>query len=393
MKIFVMNLGTTSFKFKLFEMDGGEQVLASGELECVGSRSSHYEIALATGQTRQGDAPVADHGKAFGLCFGVLRELGALRDMADLDAVGYKAVHGGSLSGTRLVDEQLMAEMERVTPLAPAHNPIYLNAMRSIAREYPELKQVARFETSFHATIPEKRVVYGVPYEWKQDWGIRRYGFHGSSHQYIAQTMAGLEPEARKIVSCHLGGSSSICAIENGQSVATSMGATLQSGLFNNNRVGDFEVFCLPMLLPHYDNDLNKLLGVLSRESGLLGLSGVSNDLRPVQEAMEQGNARAKLAVETLADNILGFVGMYAAYMNGLDGLVFTGGIGLGSAVVRRLVCEKLGYLGVQLDEKANEGRGDGCISTEGSRVKVWRLKTNEELVVARCVEEMLNAE
>ena len=387
MKIFVMNLGTTSFKFKLFEMDG-EQVLARGELECVGSASSHYEIYLDDGTSRVGDAPVADHGAAFDLCFGILQELGALKDMDDLDAVGYKAVHGGALSGTCMVDEALMGEMQRVTPLAPAHNPIYLNAMRAVAKQYPQLRQVARFETSFHATIPEKRVTYGVPYEWKENWGIRRYGFHGSSHQYIAQTMA--EKGLRKIVSCHLGGSSSICAIEDGRSVATSMGATLQSGLFNNNRVGDFEVFCLPMLLPHYGGDLDKVLTVLSKESGLKGLSGISNDLRPVTEAMEAGDARAKLAVETLADNILGFVGMYAAYMNGLDGLVFTGGIGVGSAVVRRLVCENLGYLGLVLDEEKNRGFEDGCISTAESRVQVWRIKTNEELVVARCVKEKL---
>lgn len=388
-RIFIMNLGTTSFKFKLFDMDENEAVLAQGELECVGSERSHYEIRLADGREVVGDEEVTDHGRAFTLCFEKLKELGALQTLEDLSAVGYKAVHGGNLSGTCLVDEALMEEMERVTPLAPAHNPIYLNAMRSIAEQYPDLTQVARFETSFHQSIPEKRVVYGVPYEWKENFGIRRYGFHGSSHQYISQKMAQLEPGAKKIVSCHLGGSSSICAIENGKSVATSMGATLQSGLFNNNRVGDFEVFCLPMLLPHYENDLDKVLGVLSKESGLLGLSGISNDLRPVTEAME-ANPRAKLAVETLADNILGFVGMYAAYMNGLDGLVFTGGIGLGSSLVRKLVCENLGYLGLKLDEQANEESGDGCISTKDSRVKVWRIKTNEELVVARCVREWL---
>ena len=388
-RIFIMNLGTTSFKFKLFDMDENEAVLAQGELECVGSGRSHYEIRLADGREVVGDEEVADHGRAFTLCFEKLKELGALQSLEDLRAVGYKAVHGGNLSGTCLVDEALMEEMERVTPLAPAHNPIYLNAMRSIAEQYPDLTQVARFETSFHQTIPEKRVVYGVPYEWKENFGIRRYGFHGSSHQYISQKMAQLEPGAKRIVSCHLGGSSSICAIENGKSVATSMGATLQSGLFNNNRVGDFEVFCLPMLLPHYENDLDKVLGVLSKESGLLGLSGISNDLRPITDAME-ANPRAKLAVETLADNILGFVGMYAAYMNGLDGLVFTGGIGLGSAVVRKLVCENLGYLGLKLDEQANEATGDGCISATDSRVKVWRIKTNEELVVARCVREFL---
>jgi acetate kinase len=289
------------------------------------------------------------------------------------------------------VDEALMEEMERVTPFAPAHNPIYLNAMRNIRKQFPELKQVARFETSFHGTIPEKRVTYGVPYAWKEELGIRRYGFHGSSHQYIAQTVARLQPGARRIINCHLGGSSSICAILDGKSIATSMGATLQVGLFNNNRVGDFEVFCMKPVMDHYGYSLDELLEILSKKSGLLGLSGVSNDLRLVLEAADGGNAQAKLAFETLADNILGYIGMYAAYLNGLDALVFTGGIGTNSAVLRKTVCDGLGYLGLSLDEEKNEGRGDGCVSTDDSRVKVWRLKTDEESVVAGCVREFLH--
>jgi acetate kinase len=390
-KIFVMNLGTTSFKFKLYAFAGEDaQVLATGELESIGAPLSAYELSYPDGRSRKDSAPIPDHGAAFAHCFALLQEDGILRDLDDLTAVGYKAVHGGNLSGTCLVDDALIAEMERVIPFAPAHNPIYLNAMKTIRERFPQLPQVARFETSFHGTMPEKRVTYGVPYAWKQEVGIRRYGFHGSSHQYIAQTVAKLQPGARKIINCHLGGSSSICAILDGQSVATSMGATLQTGLFNNNRVGDFEVFCLKPVMDHYGYTLDEALEILSKKSGLLGLSGVSNDLRLVIEAADAGNQQAKLAVETLADNILGYIGMYCAYMNGLDALVFTGGIGTNSALLRSMVCENLSYLGLTLDEEKNNGRGDGAISTDDSKVTVWRLKTDEESVVAGCVREFI---
>lgn len=390
-KIFILNLGTTSFKCKLFRCeDTVQEVIAEGELESVGAKQSPYVLRYADGRCREGAEPVKDHGQAFSLCLGILQQDGILRDLEDLSAVGYKAVHGGSLSGTCLVDDKLLAEMERVTPLAPAHNPIYLAAMKDIAARFPGLTQVARFETSFHETIPACRTTYGVPWQWREELGIRKYGFHGSSHQYIATRMQQLQPEAKRVICCHLGGSSSVCAILDGKSVATTMGATLQSGLFCNNRVGDFEAFCLPVLMERYGS-LDAVMKILSSESGLLGLSGVSNDLREVLAAMDEGNPHAKLAVEVLVDNIVGYVGMYTAYLGGLDALVFTGGIGLNSGRIRALVCEKLAYLGLNLDANRNDGREDGCISTDGSRVRVWRLKTNEELVVARCVYRYLH--
>lgn len=392
-KIFIMNLGTTSFKFKFYAFEGEHSdVLAIGELESVGAESSHYEISYPDGRQIAGETPIADHGAAFAHCFSILQRDGIIRDLSDVNAVGYKAVHGGNLSGTCLVDDALITEMERVTPLAPAHNPIYLNAMKDIRKRFPQLIQVARFETSFHGTIPEKRVTYGVPYQWKEELGIRRYGFHGSSHQYISQTVAKLQPGARRIINCHLGGSSSICAILDGKSVATTMGATLQSGLFNNNRVGDFEPFCLKPIMEHYGYSLDETLNILSKKSGLLGLSGVSNDLRLVMEAADAGDEHARLAVDTLCDNILGYIGMYAAYLNGLDALVFTGGIGTNSDVLRQKVCENLSYLGLELDAEKNAQRGDGKISTDTSKVAVWRLKTDEESVVAGCVLEFLKA-
>lgn len=390
-KIFIMNLGTTSFKFKLYHFSPEhQQVLASGEIESVGAAESAYELNLGGSGTEKGVMPIPDHGAGFAFCVDKLQQTGILAGLDDLDAVGYKAVHGGNLSGTQLVTDALMAEMERVTPLAPAHNPIYLQAMKSIRQRYPELKQVARFETSFHSTIPDCRTTYGVPYQWRQELGIRKYGFHGSSHEYIAGRVAQLNPQAKKVINCHLGGSSSICAILEGKSIATTMGATLQSGLFNNNRVGDFEAFCLPMLMEHYDGSLEKVLNVLSKQSGLLGLSGVSNDLRLVIQAMDEGNAQARLAVETLVDNIVGYVGMYAAYLNGLDALVFTGGIGLHSDRIRQMVCSRLGYLGVDLDNEKNTAANTELVSSARSSVDVYRIKTDEEFVVARNVYGML---
>ena len=392
-KIFIMNLGTTSFKFKLYHFsEECRQVLASGEIESVGAPQSAYELQLGDAGKEKGLIPIPDHGAGFAFCVDLLQQNGILSGLEDLDAVGYKAVHGGSLSGTQPVDDALLAEMERVTPLAPAHNPIYLRAMKDIRARYPQLKQVARFETSFHATIPDCRTTYGVPYQWRQELGIRKYGFHGSSHEYIAGRVQQLNPKAKKVISCHLGGSSSICAILDGKSVATTMGATPQSGLFNNNRVGDFEVFCLPMLMEHYDGSLEKVLKVLSKESGLLGLSGVNNDLRLVLQAMDEGNQQARLAVDTLVDNIVGYIGMYAAYLNGLDALVFTGGIGLHSDRIRQMVCSRLGYLGVALDEEKNTAANTELVSSARSSVEVYRLKTDEELVVARNVYATLMA-
>lgn len=384
--ILVLNLGTTSFKCKLFSCGkDSQQVIAEGEVESIGAKSGRYALRGADGNEQRGMVCVRDHALALVHCLTRLKEMGILSGLEGLSAIGYKAVHGGTFSGTREVDAALIAGMERMTPLAPAHNPIYLHTMKEIARQFPRLRQVVRFETSFHADIPDYRRVYGVPYQW-QEWGIRKYGFHGSSHQYIAETVP-----TRRVISCHLGGSSSVCAILEGKSVAVSMGATPQSGLFSNNRVGDFDIFCLPLLLEHYGT-VDRVLEALSKESGLAGLSGVSNDLREVLQAMESGNRQAELAVKALADTILGYIGMYTAYLGGLDALVFTGGIGFNSSVLRKLVCEKLEYMGVRLDDTLNEGTGDGAISTTDSAVTVWRLRTNEELIVARNVYAFLHS-
>ena len=379
-KIIILNLGSTSFKYKLF----GEKLveLSAGAVESIGAAQSACSMSTR-GETRRGTHCCPRHEDAFALCLAFLIESGILTSLEELGAAGYKAVHCGTISGAQRVDEVLLEKMERFNSFAPAHNPVYIRMMRTMLKRYPNLRQAACFETAFHATMPLERAVYGVPYEWVEKYGIRRYGFHGSSHSYIAMKMGELEPAARRVISIHLGGSSSICAILDGKSIASSMGCTPQSGLFQNNRVGDFDVFCLQELVEK-EGSLDVVMKKLSDEGGLLGISGISNDMRKVMEAASQGNERAELAIGAFADDIVGYIGMFTAYLNGLDALVFTGGIGQNSAEIRRRVCGRLGYLGVRLDAGLNEKLRDGKLSGEGSAVKVYALETNEELMVAR---------
>jgi len=379
-RILVLNLGSTSFKLKLYEMDGAtEDMLATGHVESIGGPGT-YKLQ-AGGQQRAGECAAASHMDALALLLNAMDELGLSIRMETLDAIGYKAVHGGNLSGALPVDEALLAEMERMVPFAPAHNTVYLRMMCSIREKYPQAVQIACFETAFHATVPPERVLYGVPREWADKLGIRRYGFHGSSHSYIAWKMARLAPEKRRVISAHLGGSSSLCAIQDGRSIATTMGATPQSGLFQNNRVGDLDVFCLPALVSEFGS-LENALARLACEGGLLGLSGVSGDLRAVEEAAAQDDTRAQLALEAFADGVAGYTGMLTAYLGGLDALVFTGGIGLNGALMRERIVGKLAFLQAKLD-KAAPGF-EGRVSAPDSGIDIWVLETNEELMVAR---------
>ena len=388
-RILVLNLGSTSFKFKLYEMGENETLLATGGVESIGGEGAY--IVRAGEKTEKGPCGCKTHADALELTMAALARLDVKIDMDSLDAVGYKAVHGGAISGSQVVDEALMCEMERMIPFAPAHNPVYLSMMRSVRETYPSLTQIACFETTFHATIPLERAVYGVPYEWVEQYGLRRYGFHGSSHSYVAWKMAQDAPSARRIVSAHLGGSSSLSAILDGKSVANTFGATLQSGLFHNNRVGDMEAFCLPTLAEKLGGQ-DKALEALSKKSGFLGLSGVNNDLRAVEEAAKAGNERAELAIAAFADQIVGYTGMYVAFMGGLDALVFTGGIGLNAASLRARVVDRLGFVNAKLDETNNIRGFEGRISAADSGIEIWSLETNEELMVARGCIRVLGA-
>lgn len=381
MRIIVLNLGSTSFKFKLYDMEDQERLLASGSVESIGGAGA-FKVKAPIG-TAEGSCTCATHIDAFNLCIEELNKIGIEIDIENVDAVGYKAVHGGRLSDAHVVNDELLLEMEKMTAFAPAHNPVYLNMMREVAQNYPNLRQIACFETAFHASVPEERAVYGVPNEWVEKYGIRRYGFHGSSHSYIAYKMKELAPEARRVISLHLGGSSSMCAILDGKSIATTMGATPQSGLFHNNRVGDFDVFCLPELCEQ-EGGIDAVMKKLASHSGFLGLSGVSADLREVEKAKNAGNAKADLAIRAFTDNIVGYIGMFAAYLGGLDAIVFTGGIGQNSFTLRQAVCERLQWLGVKLDPNKNCTKEDIQINTADSSVGIYAMETNEELMVAR---------
>lgn len=384
-KVLVLNLGSTSFKFKLYEMGGEEVLRATGGVECIGAAGS-YRVKTADGAQEQDACACMTHADALELCMAALQRLQIPIDMNTLDAIGYKAVHGGALSDAHVIDEALLAEMERMVPLAPAHNPVYIAMMKSVRERYPALTQIACFETAFHQTMPPERAVYGIPYEWTEQYGLRRYGFHGSSHSYIAWRMQQEAPEARRVISVHLGGSSSLCAIRDGKSVATSMGATPQSGVFHNNRVGDMDVFCLKVIADQLGG-LDNALGALSAKSGFLGLSGVSNDMREIKQAAQQGNARAELAISAFADEIVGYIGMFTAYLGGVDAIAFTGGMGLNDADLRLRVVKKLGFLNAVLNDEANLPGREGLISAPESGVALWVLETNEELMVARgCV-------
>ena len=383
-KLLLLNLGSTSFKFRFYDYSTGTQAVAEGTVECSENGACHIQLPDGKVNRKSGCASCME---AFDLCIALLREKGVLDSVKELDAVGYKAVHGGPVSGTQLVSEYILHTMEQFVPFAPAHNTVYLEMMRSLQQKYPELLQIARFETAFHQTIPEYRAVYGVPYEWEEKYGIRRYGFHGSSHEYIAHRMSELQPEAKNIISIHLGGSCSLCAIQNGKSIASSMGATPQGGLFQNNRVGDFDVFCLPLLVQQYGS-LDETMRQLCTQSGLKGLSGVSNDLREVLKARDNHDPRADLAVQAFVDNVVGYVGMFAAYLCGIDAIVFTGGIGQNCAPVREMVCKKLKLFQLKLLPYGDERAKDYKISTPDSGAAVWVIAANEELVLARHIRQ-----
>jgi acetate kinase len=355
MNILVPNLGSTSLKFQLLEMPA-ETVLANGRIE----RVSDYSEAI--NQIRPENASV--------------------------DAVAFKAVHGGpKYRGTFVIDRPVIAALEDFLPAAPAHNAIYLKGIRAFQNAMPGVPLVAAFETEFHATMPEYAARYGVPAEWREKYGVRRYGFHGASHQYVAEKVPQIlgEPVGR-LVSCHLGGSSSMCAILNGKSVDTTMGFSPQSGLENATRHGDLDVFSVLYMMERLGWTTEMVRDQLARTGGLSGLSGVpGGDVRDLEQAIAVGNRDAALALDVFSYQVRKTIGAYAAAMGGLDAVAFTGGIGENSAVLRLACCAGLGFLGIRIDPARNDAStGNRVVSHTDSAVKVLALSTNEELIVAR---------
>lgn len=393
MKILVANLGSTSFKFRLLDVETDAQ-LARGGIDRIGGTESRCQFQIGSHEEERTEQ-IVDHAAAMQLCLARLTDesTGCLKSIDEVDAVGFKTVHAGDMSGIRRVNAELLDKMESLSDVAPAHNPPYVSAMRNLSEAFPNLPLVASLETNFHETIPIAHQAYAIPDEWRTKHGVRKWGFHGASHRYISERIATLLGRDKlRVVSCHLGGSSSLCAIKDGKSVATSMGMSPQSGLPQNNRVGDFDPFALPYIMKQTGLSLEATLQHLATQSGLLGLSGLSGDLRDIEQAAAEGNSQAQLALDVYIAAIRQYLGGYAALMGGLDAIVFTGGIGENSDVIRRGVLKEMEWAGIRLAEPANmSGEKERCISQPTSDVDVWIVPTNEELIVARQAAKLLS--
>ena len=395
MKILVANLGSTSFKYRLYDLgDPAEPLLARGAVDRIGVEKSKIIYKSSSDET-ESERPVPDHGEAVRLCLEHLTDpdRGVIASAEEVAAIGFKAVHAKGVSGVQRVDEPLLSAMEAFNDVAPAHNPPYVRAMRMLSDRFPEMPLVAAFETGFHATIPDRTRRYAVPESWATEHGVLRWGFHGASHRYIAERSAALldRPDLR-VISCHLGGSSSLCAIKDGKSVATSMGMSPQSGLFQNNRVGDFDPFAIPAVMRATGMTLEEVLGALASKSGLLGICG-ANDLRDVEAGAAAGDPKAQLALDMYITSIRHYLGAFLVELGDVDAIVFTAGIGENSPTIRAAVSRDLERFGVVLNGELNEsGSGERKISSAESRSEVWVMPTNEEIVVARQTRDLMNA-
>lgn len=387
MKLLVCNAGSTSLKFKLFMMPQA-QALAEGKVERVGSLDSaifHFKKPDGFKIYREGlSIPTYTEGIQLFLDCLLNPEYGVIQNLKELERVGFKTVLSKGHYGIHELTPDVLAGMEEYMVVAPAHNKPYLEAIRQFQKLTPDAMLVGAFETAFHTTIPLERKLYGIPYEWYETYGIERLGYHGASHSYVAETLAQQYGSTGKTISCHLGGSGSLCAIDNGKSVDTSFGLSLQVGLIQSNRNGDMDPFIIPFLLKQ-GMSLEEVTEGLAKRGGLLGISGVSNDLRDIEEAAAVGNERAKLAIDVFCNGIVRYIGAYYAELGGLDHLVFTGGIGEHGCTVRKIVCDQLKHMGILLDPDKNLSYSENAvISTADSPVTIHVIPANEELGVAR---------
>ncbi len=395
MKVLVANLGSTSFKYRLFDMSDESQ-LARGGIDRIGQAASACFVEIG-GRREESTLPVSDHAAAVRMCLDQLThpEYGCLKSVGEVAAIGFKAVFAGNLSGVRIVDDALLTKMEDFSDIAPAHNPMYAKAMRQLRSAFPEIPLVAALETAFHETIPPENRLYAIPYEWSEEYEIKRWGFHGASHRYLNTRIAQvMKRDDLRVITCHLGGSNSLCAARGGRSLANSLGMSPQTGLPHNNRVGDFDPFALPIILRKSGKTLAQVLEELSSKGGLLGVSGLSGDARDLEEAAAKGHVRAKLALDVFIASIRQYLGAYLTILGGADAIVFSGGIGENSSLIRSGVCRNMSWAGIELDEAANTSVARGSeakISTDSSQTQIWVLPTNEEIVVARQSVEAVN--
>lgn len=386
-KIMAINAGSSSLKFQLLAMPQGEMI-CQGLIERIGMANARVTMKTSA-QKWQETAPIADHREAVTLLLDKLLSHHIINTLQDIDGVGHRVAHGGEFfkDSARVTDETL-AQIERLAELAPLHNPVNALGIHIFRQLLPSTPSVAVFDTAFHQTLDESAYIYPLPWRYYAELGIRRYGFHGTSHKYVSTALAerlGVPLSALRVICCHLGNGSSICAIKGGQSVNTSMGFTPQSGVMMGTRSGDIDPSILPWIAEREGKTPQQLNYLLNNESGLLGISGVSHDYRDVEQAADGGNRRAALALTLFAERIRATIGSYIMQMGGLDALIFTGGIGENSARARAAVCHNLHFLGLSIDEEKNLHNAT-FIQAENAVVKVAVINTNEELMIAQDV-------
>lgn len=390
MKVLVINCGSSSLKFQLIDSES-EEVLAKGLCERIGIDGGMVIYQPKGRDKIKKNADMPDHTEAVKLVIDSLidKENGVISSLDEIGAVGHRIVHGGeSFSSATLINDEVIKAIEECNDLAPLHNPANLIGIRSCQKIMPNVPMVAVFDTAFHQTMPKKAYLYGIPYEYYKKYKVRRYGFHGTSHEFVSKRAAeflGKDINNFKVIVCHLGNGASISAVKNGKCVDTSMGLTPLEGLFMGTRSGDLDPAIIQFISNKEHLDIDEMLNILNKKSGVLGLSEVSSDFRDLGEAASSGNEQAKITLEAYSYRVAKYIGSYAAAMNGVDAIVFTAGVGENNIEVRQMIGEYLGYLGTGVDPEKNNIRGEeAVISPDGAKVSVLVIPTNEELAIAR---------
>ena len=395
MKILVINCGSSSLKYQLIDMEN-EQVLAKGNYERIGQGNSFVTHKVA-GEKYVIEHPVSSHKEAFEIMLEQLQhnDYGVIKDLKEINAIGHRIPHGTDIfDKSVLITDEVIAEIEKTTELAPIHNPPTINGIKACKEIMPGKPMVAVFDTAFHHTISKERYIYPVPYKYYEKYKMRKYGFHGTSHRYVSARVAeliGKKKEELKTVVCHLGQGASLCAVLNGKSVDTSMGFTPVAGIPMCARSGDLDPSIVTFLMRKEGLTPDEIDTILNKESGVLGVSGVSPDFRDIEKAADEGNERAVLARKSYCYLVAQYIAKYGVSMNGIDVIAFTAGIGENQINIRKMICENLEWLGVKIDLEKNNCRGEEIeISTPDSKIKVWVVPTNEELVIARDTKQIV---
>lgn len=397
MKVLVVNCGSSSIKYQLFEMND-ESVLAKGLVERIGLDGSVLTHE-PTGKAKVViNSNITNHTIGIGLVLEALVDgnHGVISSMKEIDAIGHRGVHGGEkFSDSVLVTPDVIKAIEECIEMAPLHNPPNISGIDACTELMPGVPQVAVFDTAFHQTMPKKAYMYALPYEAYEKYGIRRYGFHGTSHKYVSQRVAdimGKDYKDLKIITCHLGNGSSVAAIQNGECIDTSMGFTPLEGLVMGTRCGNIDPAIIPFLMKKESMTMEQIDTYINKKSGVLGISGVSSDFRDIEKAAAAGNERAQLALDMFTYEVVKFIGSYAAAMNGVDAIIFTAGVGENAIGMREVITTGVEYLGTKIDNEKNNVRGkEREISVDGAKVKVFVIPTNEELVIARDTKKICN--